>query len=60
MKTIYVIQNGDEEPVMAFLDEGTAQYVAHNNEGTRGIYYKATLFENECATPDQVLGVDNG
>lgn len=54
MRTVYVVQNDDDVPVMAFYDKETAKYVANNNEGTRGIFYAATLFECEVATDAQI------
>lgn len=54
MRNIYVVQNDDDVPVMAFYDKETAEYVAKNNEGTRGFCYSATLFECEVATDEQI------
>lgn len=55
MKTIYVVQNGDDEPVMAFMDERSAVYVAKTNDSVYSTVFAVTLIEHDCAT-DQMMG----
>lgn len=50
MKTIYVVQNGDEEPMMAFFDRQTAEYVARTSYAASPTVYGAPLMEYDCAT----------
>lgn len=54
MRIIYVVKNPDDEPVMAFFDRETAEYVAKNTEGVSGVSYAAMLFDVECVTDRQI------
>lgn len=56
MKTIYVVQNLDDDPIMAFHDKETAEYVAGTNDGVCSSVNAVTLFEYDVATNDQVEG----
>lgn len=54
MRIVYVVNNPDDEPVMAFLDRDTAEYVAKKTEGLTMAVYPAPLLEYECVTDAQI------
>lgn len=54
MKTIYVVQNSEDEPIMAFYDRETAEYVAKKADGARGYFTSALLIESERVTQKQI------
>lgn len=60
MRTIYVVQNDNETPMMAFMDRKSAEYVSKTNYSASCVVYETTLFEHDCATNEMMEELNDG